>query len=553
MLFSIYPSSRNEPRSINTKYGLQKDKWNDYSFQTLYGLYYRPEEPNSDLVFIGGVKILRRGQAAADPLQVNDPFDRLGPEFCSVGTSLDYYERLSNIRPSDRYEIVTALNDVIANSQLSVEFMAEPGWKTSLFRDNSEWERFLDDATAVYSKSSGQLPDITTAFSFRPSKASDKLNLNFDAPEPQMYSGPYRRVGPSRKEVLLPRRIVALIGRNGSGKSTFLARLAHVAFASKDARMSSGIRAMGELTPPDLNFFRIITVSYSAFDNFTVPGLDDRDKRQQSLEIERGQGRFVYCGLRDIAEEARQNLAYEPRRIPAEPRQNELGHQRKTYLKSIDKLADEFDALVKRINSTGKRSLFQAALEPIFADPSFSQLSELAPVELLDENPRQTFMDWSTGHKIALHVVASLVANATRKSLVLFDEPETHLHPPLAAALMHSLRIILEETNAFCIAATHSPVVIQETLARHVRIVTRTGDEMQLAKPRLETFGENLGVLTYDIFGLTVADTDFHEVLNLLIKGADEIEEIDALFDPGLSAQARAYVLSKLAAKKRAN
>ncbi|WPZ34520.1 AAA family ATPase [Thalassobaculum sp. OXR-137] len=535
---------------------MQKDNWNDYSFRTLYGLYYNPEGDDSELVYIGGVKILRRGQTAADPLQVNDPFDYLGPEFCSVGTSLDYYERLSNIRPSDRHEIVTALNDVIANSQLSVEFMAEPGWEKSLFRDNSEWERFLDDATAVFNNTSGQLPDISTEFSFRPSKASDELNLNFDAPEPKMYSAPYRRVGPSRKEVLLPRRIVALIGRNGSGKSTLLARLAHVAFASKDARMSPSIRAMGKLTPPDLNFFRVITVSYSAFDNFTVPGLDARDKRQQSLEIERGQGRFVYCGLRDIAEEARENLAYdayESHRIREAPRQNELGHQRKTYLKSIDKLADEFDALVKRIKSTGRRSLFQAALEPIFVDPSFSQLSELEPVELLDDNPRQTFMDCSTGHKIALHVVASLVANATRKSLVLFDEPETHLHPPLAAALMHSLRIILEETNAFCIAATHSPVVVQETLARHVRIVTRSGDEMQFSNPRLETFGENLGVLTYDIFGLTVADTDFHEVLNLLVKGTEEIEEIDTLFDPGLSTQARAYILSKLAMKKRAN
>lgn len=40
MLFSIYPASKTELRSINTKYGLQKDNWNDYSFQTLYGLYY---------------------------------------------------------------------------------------------------------------------------------------------------------------------------------------------------------------------------------------------------------------------------------------------------------------------------------------------------------------------------------------------------------------------------------------------------------------------------------------------------------------------------------
>lgn len=551
MLFSIYPASRIELKSIDTKYALQKDNFNDYSFQTLYGLYYKPEDESSELIFVGGVKILRRDQKNTDYHQVNEPFDKLGPEFCSVGTSLDYYERLSNLRPSDRYEIVTALNDVIANPQLSVEFMSEPGWRTSLFRDNSEWDTFLDDANSVYNKTEGRLLDISTSFSFQPGATSDTLALNFNAPEPEMYGGPYRRVGPSRKQVLLPRRLIALIGLNGSGKSTLLARLAHVAFASKDARSAPALQAMGLLNPPDLNFFRIITVSYSAFDNFTVPGLDARDKRQQLLEIERGQGRFVYCGLRDIAEEAHENLAHEPIQLPPPNVVEGLGHQRKTLLKSIDKLADEFDALVKRINSTGKRNLFQAALEPIFADPSFSQLTEVSAVELLDENPRQLFMGWSTGHKIALHLIASLVANATRKSLVLFDEPETHLHPPLVAALMHAVRIILEETNAFCIAATHSPVVIQETLARHVRVVSRSGNSMQFEKPRLETFGENLGVLTYDIFGLTVADTDFHEVLKLLVSGVDEVEEIDALFTPGLSTQARAYVLSKVAAKKR--
>ena len=146
-------------------------------------------------------------------------------------------------------------------------------------------------------------------------------------------------------------------------------------------------------------------------------------------------------------------------------------------------------------------------------------------------------------------MIASLVAHATRKSLVLFDEPETHLHPPLVAALMHAVRIVLEEKNAFAICATHSPVVLQETLARHVRIVRRIGDRFEVLTPDMETFGENVGILTYGTFGLTATATDFHEVLDLLIEGFSSVEEINTLFTSRLSGQSLAYVLAGMARK----
>lgn len=134
---------------------------------------------------------------------------------------------------------------------------------------------------------------------------------------------------------------------------------------------------------------------------------------------------------------------------------------------------------------------------------------------------------------------------------MLFDEPETHVHPPLIAAVMHALRLILEEKNAFAIVATHSPVILQETLAQHVRVVRRVGSEFEVFIPPRETFGENVGTLTYDTFGLTSAATDFHEILDLLIQAHNTIEEVNQHFRPGLSGQALAYVLAGLARKVR--
>jgi class 3 adenylate cyclase len=143
-----------------------------------------------------------------------------------------------------------------------------------------------------------------------------------------------------------------------------------------------------------------------------------------------------------------------------------------------------------------------------------------------------------------------LVAHTVRRSLVLYDEPETHLHPPLIAALMKAIRIILEERNAFAVVATHSPVVIQETLARHVRVVRRIGDSFHIITPDHETFGENAGALTYDVFGLSASVADYQEVLDLLIAQLATVDEVEQLFTGGISAQARAYVMAGFAAKK---
>lgn len=194
---------------------------------------------------------------------------------------------------------------------------------------------------------------------------------------------------------------------------------------------------------------------------------------------------------------------------------------------------------------------FDAALAPILADASFADVAGSDRQALLGVDPRGNFLGWSTGHKIALHAIASLVAHTTRKSLVLYDEPETHLHPPLIAAVMHALRLVLEEKNAFAVIATHSPVILQETLAQHVRVIRRIGSEFEVLVPEKETFGENVGTLTQDTFGLTSAATDYHEVLDLLIQAHDTVEEVGQHFRTGLSGQALAYVLSGLARKAR--
>ena len=117
-------------------------------------------------------------------------------------------------------------------------------------------------------------------------------------------------------------------------------------------------------------------------------------------------------------------------------------------------------------------------------------------------------------------------------------------------ALMHAVRVILRRNDAFAVVATHSPVVVQETLSRHVSIVRRSGDEICIFRPQIQTYGESIGEITNEVFGLTADATDFHSALSSLVEKGLTLELIERLFDGGLSMQARAFVMTKLATRE---
>ena len=114
---------------------------------------------------------------------------------------------------------------------------------------------------------------------------------------------------------------------------------------------------------------------------------------------------------------------------------------------------------------------------------------------------------------------------------------------------MHALRLILDRNDAFAVVATHSPVVVQETLGRNVSVVRRSGAETTISSPRIETYGESIGTITDEVFGLNSDATDFYKTLQNLAQSGMTIQEIEEWFERGLSLQARAYVMSELARK----
>ncbi|WP_244997593.1 AAA family ATPase [Pseudomonas viridiflava] len=528
------------PKEGYPAFVLEQDKWNDYGFMTQYHLYYVTLDEAGDRIvdLIGPVKILRLGQLEGDDLQITEKFNTLDDDFCSVGSSLDYYERLRQLSKVKAQRALTGLRDLVHDPSLEEIFRDEPGWNKSLFRDGKD-DKYLKIAYGLVTGDYTELPGEELSFSVKFGSWLNSLDFAFMNPKPHR-----------RGKSILPTRVGVLVGANGSGKSTVLARIARLAFATIAERKE--MASLGALTPAGIGFPRIVTISFSAFDSFHLPGSNTRNRRKILDEMASGTGRFAYVGLRDLKAEGSRVAK------GAESEVNPFGdedRQGATRLKSIEKIADEFYLYLSQINDPTKVSILTELFSKLLKGSVFEELEDYDLNEWDKETVISTFLKCSTGHKIAALVVTSLMAVTVPSSLVLFDEPETHLHPPLLAELMHAVRAIMANNNSFCIIASHSPVVVQETLGVDVRVIKRDGDWAFAEGVGSETFGESIGLITSEVFGLNPEATDYHRVLDDLIHridDQDDLEDLEDLFLQGqMSHQARSYSMSRRAFLKR--
>ena len=193
-------------------------------------------------------------------------------------------------------------------------------------------------------------------------------------------------------------------------------------------------------------FNRVIAISYSAFDKFTRP---------ESVQIS-----YVYCGIRD------ENGRISQRGLNESYKNNSI-----------------------RIREAGRQKIWIEYMKEILGDqsPDFidHQNSEV-PIDELKDEPLNSL---SSGQAILVNFITSLVAWLDPYSLVLFDEPETHLHPNAVSNLFNVFNNALKEFESFAIIATHSPVVIQEIPSKRVLLFERNGNVTTAEKLPIETFG----------------------------------------------------------------
>ena len=491
---------------------LQRDNWDDYGYKTTFhvSLYLKPKEEIS----LGTIKVLHKDQRSGYTPMPEELFTTLTHDYASLGSGLEYYETLYKLGPDIFRPYFKGIRDLAFDDHVKAEFEEMEGYRVSLLRFSGA-ERAVVDAAKLL-KANQPPPKrrksgFKVKFKTKVASSSNPFTIDFDF----------------RRHRRLPNRINALIGYNGTGKTKLLSNLAIVAsgygYTSKEELLDDTAGRFVGAQPP---FKTVVVVSYSPFDTFVIPGNTDeeRERIQERGEI----FGYVYCGLRE--------------RSDVESDFDDPSYR----LRTPNELEREFLDALKRVRKAEREDGFLDTLKPLLRDASFQRIGVTQLYANHDQSDlTKLFRSLSSGHKIVLKIITELTAHMaeTEPTLVLIDEPETHLHPPLLAAFLKSVRTCLDTFDGYAVVATHSPVVLQETPSKYVHVLRRTVDENHVATTSVETFAESIGVITQEVFNLDDGSTDWHDTLRTLAR-TYTVAEIDEAFGRKLGFAARSYMMS---------
>ena len=484
----------------NTVY-LIHDNWDDwFTFETEYNVVYYDDKKEKH--FIGYVKIGQKNQVERVP-NLPEECDCFSEEFFSLGINEKYYETLKEL--SIREELLVKMRDIAYNLELFEKVIQYKVTKNSLLRDITR-------------------TTVRGQFNRMANGGARLTDYNFTYILPSEIAGDNRKLSFSVEcEVKPPSNIHVLIGKNGVGKTTILKRML---YAVEKRGLSEQI---GNIEGD--SFANVVFVSFSAFDM----SISSEDLSKFELNIP-----YTFVGLIE-----------------------------KDHIKSGKMLAEDFSKSLYKIVNGAKKNLWNKAIAVLESDSTFTELNvkewsnynrkyyiekntnekEIKVKENNEEsefekNIVSQFKKLSSGHKVILLTIAKLVELVEEKTLVLLDEPEEHLHPPLVSAFIRSLSDLLIYRNGVGIVATHSPVIVQEVPKRCVWILRRSGNELIAERPCIETFGENVGELTSEIFGYEVTNSGFHKILKDISEKKETYESAAEEFNGELGKEARSILKS---------
>jgi ABC-type lipoprotein export system ATPase subunit len=377
----------------------------------------------------------------------------------------------------DYESLLENLNDVAFLPTVAEEFETLPGFINSLLRYSESEKAYKQGKRLI------QGIDYKEPFEFQydcildNADDSHSVKFNFNISEQ------------------LPHRIITLIGRNGTGKTQYLSNLALDLSGQKRS-----IGNIGKFEPRRPLFSKIITVSYSVFDKFARP------QKQKSFS-------YKYCGLRDDKGIISQN-----------------------------KLNEIYEQSIKLIKDHNRQIVWYNSLQNIIPEHILNMLYEdFFEKDSVEDFAKKGKQNLSSGQSIFMFILTEIIANIRDESLILFDEPEMHLHPNAIANLLKTFQIILERFDSYAIMATHSPIILQDVPSKFVRIFEREGNVPIVRDLQVECFGNSITTITQSVFETIEVRESFKDFFATKSKELN-MENIENIFEGNLSLNARLFL-----------
>lgn len=448
--------------------------------------------------------------------QIN--FSELPEDFVSLTTSIDVFKGLNKyLSQKDRLLFIEQMHLILNEESKYYKLVHEDDcFETSLLRDTTMNNYSLKKGTSL-------LMDKTTYYNLQ--LQAIKINFaNVDESTDLNFS-----CLPKFQSNNIPNGVITFIGKNGSGKSTSIYNLAKLLYAYPDQRFRLKEK-IGAIKPNDIGINKLFLLSYSPFDNFVLPGIGGEDYRVILEGLKNNDGRFVFCGIRDVKKEF-ESILENPQKDTYEKLFEDIRLDA-TSLKPINVLADEFVQAMSTLEYNTERNKIWDNIEKM-SHGKFPEIQELMDeLFILDnEERKEQFLRLSTGYKYFFHSLAHIIAYIEEDSIVLFDEPENHIHPPMLSFMISSLRNILSKYQSVMLIATHSPVIVQETFSKNVFVVRRFEDKTVMSHPQIETYGANISEITSEVFDLTTDITKYYEAFESLYDKLDGEENWQSLDD----------------------
>lgn len=464
------------------------DNWNDFGFRTLVDVDINTSSKNysfSTQAYIGfltnddkepnGISRLKELLKGTELIEI--PGTDSQRFFTMLPTMEAYRELVIKLGVEDAAEALRSLRDLV----VLTEFKNNANWLDLAVTSEVFLKSFMRTSDSYYAfKNAGSVLRGLANEKF--GRLSDVFDIKFTLPgRANRHELSFRFSHDSD----LPKRIAIVIGKNGVGKSQTLGRIVRSALEGSD-ELRDGVS--GD---------RVLVNRILAFAPTTEAGSvfpTDRRKRPKVWYK-----RFSLNRMGKI----RKGFGISDQVIQVARSEQYLGETSRwdIFVGALAAL-DSWHEIALPVKDKLRPALHLSRLkrggeERIVENYAAVDLA-LEPIRVIDGHEYPL----SSGEISFVRFAAQASLHIENGSLLLLDEPETHLHHNFISQFASLLNSLLKVSGSAAIIATHSAYFVREVFREQVSVLrTDTERRVTIEKPMLRTFGADVGAISYFVFG----------------------------------------------------